>query len=291
VTAALVAPTGTAPTSSNADGLLALRLRPDGRGRTVIAERRQRFPLRTTVAFHLDERDPAMAFVYAQNPTGGVFAGDRLTLDVVAEPRSRVHLTSQSATKLCRSDSGEPGVQEIRIGVGEGAYVEHIPDALIPHAGARYRQRTTVELAEGATYIGSETIGPGRVGERFGYCELDLRTELRRDGCQLCVDALRLAPQAQRSPARVGVLGGHAWLATLLVVSLERDGEGLAARIDAALATQGVALAAAGPLPGGCGAVVRVLADRAPAARYVLLLAWAEARAALLGLPLPPLRK
>jgi urease accessory protein len=287
----LVAHRPVAATAATAGGLLALRLRPDRSGRTVMAQRRQRFPLRTTVAFHLDERDPGMAFVYVQNPTGGVFAGDRLAIELIAEAGARVHLTSQSATKLCRSDSGEPGVQELRFDVGEGAYVEHVPDALIPHAGARYLQRTTVELAARATFVAAETIAPGRVGERFDYRELELRTEVRRDGRELCVDALRLAPHALRAPQHAGVLGGHAWLATLLVVSPEGDAEALAARIDAALAAAPGVLAAAGALPDGCGAVVRILADRAPAARHALLRAWAEARDELCGLPLPPLRK
>ena len=68
-------------------GCSTLRLRraaPDGR--TVLAERRQRFPLRMTVPMYLDAGDRGMAFVYVQNPTGGVFAGDRLASRVDARP-------------------------------------------------------------------------------------------------------------------------------------------------------------------------------------------------------------
>ena len=284
-------PGGAGAAASHVDGLLALRLRRDPAGRTVIAARRQRFPLRTTVAFHLDERDPGMAFVYVQNPTGGVFESDRLTVDVVAEAGTRLHLTGQSATKLCRSEHGAFGTQELRLDVGEGAYVEHVPDALIPHAGARYRQRTAVELAPGGLFVGAETIAPGRAWERFAYHELDLRTVVRTGGRELCLDALRLAPGALRDPGCAGVLGAHHWLVTLLAVAPDHDGEALAAHIDTGLAAHGDVLAAAGPLPDGCGTVVRILAHRAPAARRALLHAWSDVRAALVGLPLPPLRK
>ncbi len=57
--------------------------------------------------FHLDAAAPDMAFVYVQNPTGGVFAGDRLLTSVTADPGARVHLTTQSATKLYRMEGGE----------------------------------------------------------------------------------------------------------------------------------------------------------------------------------------
>ena len=270
------------------DGLLALRLRPDGTGRTAVVRRRQRFPLRTTVAMYPDARDRAMAFVYVQNPTGGVFAGDRLRIEIAAEANARVHLTSQSATKLCRSDTGESGTSELHVELGDGAYLEHVPDPLIPHRGSRYRQRTEAELGEGAAFVATETLAPGRLGERFDYGEVALRTVVRRRGEELCVDALRLD---RGLGARAGVLGPHTWLATLLAVSPDRDGEALAARLDAALAGEPGVLAAAGVLPHGCGATVRVLAGDAQRARRALHRAWAETRDEYLGLPLPPLRK
>ena len=62
----------------HADGLLELAFRVGPGDRTVLASRRQRFPLRLTVPLMLDPALPGMAFVYVQNPTGGVFAGDRL---------------------------------------------------------------------------------------------------------------------------------------------------------------------------------------------------------------------
>ena len=103
----------------HADGLLFLRLRPDGRGRTAIAERHQRFPLRTTMPFHLDAAARDMAFVYVQNPTGGVFAGDRLELRLTVEQDARVHLRTQSATRICQMDGGSAS-QEIAVALAPG---------------------------------------------------------------------------------------------------------------------------------------------------------------------------
>ena len=82
------------------EGMLSLAFWCDARGRTTLSAHRQRFPLRTTVPLYLDDADPGMAFVYVQNPTGAVFAGDRLTTRVAAGADARVHVTTQSAIRL-----------------------------------------------------------------------------------------------------------------------------------------------------------------------------------------------
>ena len=273
------------------DGLLDLHLRPDARGRTVLVSRRQRFPLRTTVPFHLDESAPDMAFIYVQNPTGGVFAGDRLHTFVTAEARARVHLTTQSATKLYRCEAGEAR-QEMRFSLAAGAYVEHLPDPLIPQAGARFRQRTVIELDESAVFVGAETIAPGRggFGERFVYGLLDLRTEIWCAGRELCVDSLRFEPGRAR-PTRAGALGASDYLVTLLAVAPAHDVGALTRAIAAALASDPTIVGGAGELPDGAGVLVRVLAGNAPQAARGLRTAWAAVRRTLLDLPLPVVRK
>ncbi|MEA2362392.1 MAG: urease accessory protein [Thermoleophilaceae bacterium] len=272
-------------------GLLALRVRCDAAGRTVVAERRQRFPLRMTVPMYLDADDPGMAFVYVQNPTGGVFAGDRLETRVLAEAGTRTHVTTQSASKLYRMDGGR-AVQVVGFSLGEGAYLEYVPDPLIPHAGAHLEQSVVVDLAPGASFVAAESLAPGRgtSGERFAYDRLALRTKIRSGGDELCVDALELQP-SRRAPDRPGLLGGHEYLATLLAVAPGRDAEALAAQLDALLASEREVHGAAAPLPNGAGAVARILAGSAPAARRVLLEAWRVARGALAGLGAPAVRK
>jgi urease accessory protein len=274
-------------------GELRLTLGPDHRGRTAVRARRQRFPLRTTMPFYLDAAAPGMAFVYIQNPTGGVFAGDRLIASVVAEPGARVHMTTQSATKLYRCETAAAH-QELSFVLGAGAYVEYIPDPLIPHAGSQYTQSTSVELAAGAMFVAGETIAPGRRarGERFAYDLLELDTSVRRDGRELCAERLRLEPHRAR-PARPGVLGDYEYVVSLIAVAPEADEVALARAIGDALAGHAGAgvRGAAGELPGGAGALARILARDAIGAVDALRSAWAAARLALLGLPLPERRK
>ena len=274
-------------------GELRLTLGPDHRGRTAVRARRQRFPLRTTMPFYLDAAAPGMAFVYVQNPTGGVFAGDRLITSVAAEPDARVHMTTQSATKLYRCETA-PAHQELSFVLGAGAYVEYIPDPLIPHAGSQYTQSTSVELATGAMFVACETIAPGRRarGERFAYDLLELDMSVRREGRELCAERLRLEPHRAR-PDRPGVLDDAEYLVSLIAVAPEADEVALARAIGDALAGHARAgvRGAAGELPGGAGALARILARDAVGAVDALRSAWGAARLALLGVPLPERRK
>lgn len=276
---------------SSSRGLLAVRLRCDARSRTVLAAHHQRFPLRTTVPMYLDEHDRGMAFLYVQNPTGAVFAGDRLETEVDAEPGARVHVTTQSATKVGRMD-GAHATQDLRFAVGAGAYVEYVPDPVIPQAGADLRQHTVVDVAHGGAFVGLETVAPGRraYGERFAYERVRLRTDVVRDGEELAVDTIELRP-SRRGPARHGLLGGHDYLVSLVAAAPEHDAERVAAGLDALLAADADTVGAAGVLPHGAGVAARILAPDSSAARAAGLLAWAALRTELLGAAPPRPRK
>ena len=278
-------------TGAGGGGLLALRVRRDQAGRTALVERRQRFPLRTTMPFYLDAAAPDMAFVYVQNPTGGVFAGDHLEMEVTAEVGARLHVTTQSATKLYRSEGAE-AYQLTRFTLAAGAYLEHIPDPLIPQRGSRYRQRVVVDLDETATFIGAETIAPGRraFGERFTYALLDLTTEIRCRGRGLLAERLRFEPSRAR-PDRSGALGGSDYLVTVIAIAPARDADTVIVAVERALAEHPHLEAAAGEAPHGAGVIVRLLAPSAPQAMRGLRIIWGALRLSLIDLPLPVTRK
>ncbi len=273
------------------DGVLDVALCQNSDGRTVLTSLRHRFPLRMTVPFYLDPGDPEMAFLYVQNPTGAVLAGDRLSVRVSAGPGSRAHVTTQSATKIHRMGHGE-GVSEIALTLAPDSYVEQIPDPLIPQAGSSYRQRTIVNVDPAAAYIGCETVTPGRRlrGECFAYRRLSLHNEVRVDGRPVCIDRLELRPE-MTTPGAPGMLIDRHYLVSVLVVAPGRDASALEAELDKAIAQEPGLVGAAGALPDGAGVLARVLAPDTSRAGAGLHRLWGRARSTLLGLPLPPLRK
>jgi urease accessory protein len=278
-------------TSEQPAGRLDLHFALGGDGRTALVRREHRFPLHFTAPLYLDGNLPGMAFVYVQNPTGGVFGGDRLEMSIAADAGTAVHVTTTSATKLYRTE-GDGAVQRVSLDVGAGAFLEYLPEPLIPHAGSRFEQHVVAVVGEGGALVTAETLAPGRVahGEAFAYDRLLLRTAVRTPESDVCAETVLLEP-ANGRPDRRGLLGEFPYLSTLLAVAPGRDPEALADALDDAVRDVPFAFGAAGTLPREQGAVVRVLARTSPAVTAALAVAWRVARELLLGHAPPRRRK
>jgi urease accessory protein len=130
------------------------------------------------------------------NPTAGFFAGDRLRVDVRVETGARLLLTAPSANRVHTMAAGHAEVRQ-RLRVAAGASLEVWPELLIPQRGARYHQRTTIELEPGAELLFFERLAPGRtaMGETFAFTELRLELDVRRmHGRLLLRERSHLAP-------------------------------------------------------------------------------------------------
>jgi urease accessory protein len=177
------------------------------------------------------------------------------------------------------------------IDVGPSAYVEHLPEPLIPQAGSRYEQETLVELDDGARIVLAETLAPGRLarGERFQFDLLQLTMTIRSRGTDVCRETLRLDPP-RATPARRGIVGRYSYVGTLLAVAPSLETKELADDLDAAVRAVEGTLGAAGMFAREAGAFVRILADSPRAMSRALTEAWRVARERLLGEE-PPLRR
>jgi len=189
------------------DGRLSLQFEYDARAeRTQLNLLEQRQPLKVVRAFHLPG---GAALVHMHNLSGGVLAGDRLSVDLDVGPGARVQVTSTGATRIYRSRSpAEPAELATHVRAREGAVLEYLPDPLIPYAGSQYRQRTVVNLENGACMFWWDTVAPGREarGEVFSYRHLYLSFELRVSGIPVAIERGDLDPVARplQSAARMG---------------------------------------------------------------------------------------
>ena len=196
-------------------GHLRLVCAADEQGRTFVREQSFAAPVHLSKP-HLDEDTLVVNIV---NPTAGLLAGDRIRYDVSVESGARVLLTAPSASRAHRIVEGDARMsQEFR--VASGGWLESWPEMFIPQGGARYRQHTTVHVADGGEALLIEMLAPGRVasGEAFAYAELDWETDLFLAGIKIARERYTLTPQ---SPALTAMRAqfAEAYYASCFVVS------------------------------------------------------------------------
>ncbi|MFD7068620.1 urease accessory protein UreD [Streptomyces sp. NPDC059913] len=262
-------------------------------GRTELVERYQKTPLQIMRPLWIDPAMPGMSYVYLMATGGGVAQADRYRMDFRCGPGTQVHLTTQAATKIFRMEH-DYASQRVHITAEDGAYVEYLPDPLIPFADSRFYQRTEATVAPGATVLLGDTVTAGRLarGERHAYRTLatDLRVT-RPDGTLLALDTLRLTPgAADGGVLGPGVFAGHDHVASLFVVTDRAPVGELADTLHTALAGLGV-LYGVSVLPRDCGAWLRLLDDSPVRVAAAHAAAWDAVRRLLTGHPAPALRK
>jgi len=175
-------------------------------GRTVLASSRQQAPLKVVRAFTLEDGG---ALAHLHNVSGGLLGGDRLALRAHIGAGSSVQLTTTGATRIYRPRPEAPDAIQInQITVGDNAILEYVPDPIIPFAGARFCQQTSIHLAPGARLFWWEILAPGREahGELFAYERLELKMDIWAANRLISAESVRLEPRtrAVSSLARMG---------------------------------------------------------------------------------------
>jgi urease accessory protein len=258
--------------------------------RTRLAEVLCRPPLQVMRAAYTEPALPDLAAVTICSPAGGVLQGDRLHTEIHLEAGARMRLDTQSATRIYGMPDAVASA-DIVLRLGGGAFLEFVPDPLIPYAAACYRQESLWEVEESATLVVGEVVAAGREarGERAAYRRIETDIEGRRpDGRVLFRDACRLVPTPHPNPPPQGRREVSA-IASLFVVSANFR----ASAFDPLREHPAVSTCRAGwsDLPSGAGAWFKVLAPDTASAVAAVRAAWESARRALLGYGLPPSRR
>lgn len=185
-------------------------------GNTVLAASRQEPPLKVVRAFPLQD---GAALAHLHNVSGGLLGGDHLALKVAVGAGARVQLTTTGAARIYRPrNQALIATQSNEFTLNQGALLEYVPDAIIPYAGARLSQTTTIHLAQGAGLFCWEILGPGREarGESFAYDCVEMRTDVIALGRPIASERVRIEPRS-RSTESLGRLGPYRTWATFCI--------------------------------------------------------------------------
>ena len=159
------------------------------------------------------------------NTSGGLTGGDTLTFDLSIGKGAAAMAATQTAERAYASPAGHAKV-EVRLKLGNGATLFWLPQETILFQHAALRRATTVEMGDGARFLGVETLvlGRGAMNEHLNHVDLrDARRVFGPDGTirhaeQICLDSATLADVV--SPAG---WQGKTVLATLTFVAPDAE--------------------------------------------------------------------
>jgi urease accessory protein len=261
---------------------------------TVLDVQQQEPPLRVVRGFPLVD---GALLVHLHNLSGGVLGGDQLSLTLQVGAAAQAQITSTGSTRLYRHRAGEAtATQRTQITVAPGGLLEYLPDSLIPFAGSRYCQTTTINLAQDAGLFYWEVVAPGRVahGEQFQYELLRLELDLCAEGRPIALERLQLEPHRRPLSALVR-LGQFSYFATFYIcrvglptarwLALEGCLDEIARSLSAPEALWGVSALT------GHGLVLRVAANNSRQIMAGLLRCWQVAKRQLYQSEAIPPRK
>jgi urease accessory protein len=268
-----------------------LRLGFQRRGeRSALIELDRRVPLMAQKALYWDEAMPNMPCVFIITTSGSVLQGDRYTLQIDVAAETQAHVTTQAATKIHSMDANF-AAQSQEIVLGENAYLEYLPEAVIPHAHARYITNTRISLPPSATLLYSETILPGRkyhkAGELFAYdlFSSTVRAE-RPSGSELFTEKYVVEP-GQRNIRQAGVMGEFDVYGNVLLMAPKEHTARIFEQTPAIFNASERWAAGASRLPNDAGLIYKVVGMESQQVRAIIRRFWALVRQEVMGAGLP----
>jgi urease accessory protein len=260
-------------------------------GRTVLANFERRLPYMVQRALYCDQRMPDLPWVFIITSTGCVVQGDRLALEVTLGSGAQAHLTTQAASKIHAMDANY-AVQTQSITVGDGAYLEFLPDPVIPHRRARFVSDTRITIAPTATTFWSEIIQPGRKhhhpDECFGATVMSMSIAAARpDGRRLFAEKLVIEPT--RYPVRqTGVMDSFDVLGNVIVCTPKDHADRIHESVQATVDDAGGVAFGACRLPNDAGLIYKVVGRETAQVKAQVREFWRAVRKEVIGTDIPP---
>ncbi len=178
------------PPSSN----LHLSFETNDTGTTALRVKQQQPPWRVVRGFRTATGE---TLAHVHNLSGGILDRDALDFQMDLGAGAQAQVTSTGATRIYRSRSADGlASQRTHVRIAAGAYLEYLPDQLIPFAGSRFEQTALVELDPGASLIWWDRVAPGREasGEIFRYHSLASHFEIIACGQPVAIERWTLTP-------------------------------------------------------------------------------------------------
>ncbi len=243
-------------------GYLNLGFELDADGKSIMRELDRRAPLIVQQELYFDEAMPEMPCVYILSSGGPNVDGDRYVQNFTVHKNAFAHISTGAATKLAEMRRNYSGMTQ-KIVLEEGAYLEYLPEPVIPCRHTRFICDTEITAHPTASLVYSEVYMGGRKyyngGELFEFDILSVTTRGQRpDGRQLFREKFIIDPQ--RGGLRLtGVMDSYDVFANMVVVTPPESADIIYKSTEPFINSDKHLAAGITHLPNGAGLLYKVL--------------------------------
>lgn len=243
-------------------GYLRLGFELDKTGKSILRDLDRRVPLIVQQELYFDEEMPEMPCVYILSSGGPNVDGDRYRQDITVKKDAFAWISTGAATKLAEMKYNYSGMIQ-NIVLEDNAYLEFMPEPVIPCRNTRFICDTRLSVAETATVFYSEIYMAGRKyykeGELFKFDILSVCSHGERpDGKQLFREKFVIDPRVE-NPRNLGVMDTYDVFANVIVMTPPDKAEIIYNATDVFIDRKKKLAAGITRLPNGAGLIYKVL--------------------------------
>lgn len=272
-------------------GYLRLGFELDKSGKSILRDLDRRHPLIVQQELYFDEEMPELPCVYILSSGGPNVDGDRYRQDITVKKDAFAFVSTGAATKLAEMRFNYSGLVQ-NIVLEDNAYLEFMPEPVIPCRHTRFISDTRLCVAESATVFYSEIFMGGRKyykeGELFKYDILSVCSHGERpDGTQLFREKFVIDPLVE-NPRSLGVMGDFDVFANVIVMTPKDKADEIYDATEAFINRKDMIAAGITRLPNDAGLLYKVLAMEPGPVKKMVREFCSTVRKAVKGRPVPP---
>lgn len=271
-------------------GYLEMGFELNDEGRSILRTLKRRVPLIVQQELYFDAEMPGMPCVYILSSGAANVDGDRYAIDIALKKGAMAFISSGAATKLAEMKNNYSGMKQT-ITLEENAYLEYLPEPVIPCRHSRYISDTKIVIDASAAMFYSEIYMPGRKyyreGELFAYDVLSVCAHAQRpDGEQLFREKFVIEP-VRGYVRSLGVMDFYDVFANVIVLAPKEKADEIYERTEAFIDRQKRLAQGITRLPGNAGLLFRALGMEPGPVKKTVRAFCSTVRETIKGHPLP----
>lgn len=271
-------------------GYLNLGFELNSDGLSILRHLERRAPLIVQQELYFDQEMPDLPCVYILSSGGPNVDGDRYIQNITLKEGSQAFISTGAATKLAEMKSNYSGLQQ-NITLEADAYLEYLPEPIIPCRHTRFISDTRIVIHPSATIFYSEIYMPGRKyygeGEIFEYDVLSVCAHAQRpDGQPLFREKFVMVPQ-EGWIRDLGVMSGYDVFANVILLTPQSQAQRIYEEVEPFVDPDRKLAAGITRLPRQAGLLFKVLGMEPGPVKKLVRSFCSRVRQQIKGHPLP----